>query len=558
MTEGPPTTPQPPQIPGWLISVFAVAIVLTYLGFLGHAGLAEPDEPRYGEIPREMLELGDWITPHLNYVKYFEKPPLMYWLTAIAERCFGTSEFVVRVWPALLGLVGIAIADAVGRSMYGRWTGHVAAAILATTPLYFGLSQIMILDMPLSTFLTAALAAFWCAYTAGDQRRRRRCVSLVYVATALAVLTKGPVAIVLVGGIIGAFLLMRWDLAALRWLVSLRAVGLFLLITVPWFVLVSYRNPEFLEFFVITQHLARFLTPTEHQQPVWFFVPIVWAGMLPWSFFLLAPRALWRGAVRLVTRRASAATLFCALWAGVVFVFFSLSGSKLGTYILPMFCPLALLAARFFEGHITARRTTVWRRGSVWFAVFAVVLLVGAVATGFLIDDLGVRGLLPQVYAGAVVMGVSAASVWFCVRRDALQAAVAAVACGTLVLQAIAMSGRGVATEFRPLGLAIRAQARPEDLVAAYRRYTQGIPFYAQRRLVMVGGRGELDFGSRQGDQRAFFWQTEEPLHDAWRSTRRVFLIINRVDLEDLGPRLDPPPRQIAAHGKKVIVVNFR
>jgi 4-amino-4-deoxy-L-arabinose transferase-like glycosyltransferase len=545
------------RIPGWVIYVFATAVCLTYLGLLGHAGLAEPDEPRYGEIAREMLELGDWITPHLNYVKYFEKPPLVYWLTAIDEHFFGTSEFVVRLWPALLGLLGIGIADAVGRSMYGSWTGHVAAAILATTPLYFGLSQIIILDMPLSTLMTVALAAFWFAYTARDRRRRRLWVSLVYVATALAVLTKGPVAIVLIGGVIVAFLLVRWDLTALRWLVSPLDVCLFLLIALPWFVLVSYRNPEFVDFFVVKQHLARFLTPTEHQQPLWFFVPIVWAGMLPWTLFLLAPRALGRFAVRLLRRRAAAATLFCTLWAGVVFVFFSLSGSKLGTYILPMFCPLALLAARFLEHGIVAQRATVLRRGCIAFALMAVVVLIGAVVTDLLVDDLRVRGLLIHIYAGGFVMGLTAASAWLSLRRDALQATVAAVAFGMLVLQAVAMSGRGIATEFRPLGLAIRAQARPEDLVAAYHRYVQGIPFYAQRRLVMVGGRGELDFGSRQGDQRAFFWETDEPLFDAWRSDRRVFLVINRADLERLGARLHPAPRQIAAHGKKVIVVNF-
>src|SRR5262249_15750750 len=162
-----------------------------------------------------------------------------------------------------------------------------------------------------------------------------------YAATALAVLTKGPVAVVLTGGIIVTFLLVRWDLAALRWAISPLCIGLFLVIALPWFVLVSYRNPEFLQFFVYPQHLATYLTPNEHQQSVWFFVPIVFGGMLPWTFFLLAPHAMARFTRRLVTRQVSAAALYCAIWAAVVFAFFSLSGSKLATYILPMFCPLA-------------------------------------------------------------------------------------------------------------------------------------------------------------------------------------------------------------------------
>jgi len=563
--EGDPDGPLPMaggvrlRIPWWMLCPFAVAIVASYLLLLGHAPLAEPDEPRYGEIAREMLVLRDWITPHLNYVKYFEKPPLVYWLTAIDMHFFGASELVVRLWPALLGLLGIGIADALGRSMYSRWSGHVAAALLATTPLYFGLSQIVILDMPLSTMMTVALAAFWFAYTAADRPRlRRTCVSILYVATALAVLIKGPVAILLTGGIIVAFLLVRWDLGALRWAISPRNAALFLLIALPWFVLVSYRNPEFIDFFIVKQHLARYLTPNEHQQSNWFFVPIVGAGMLPWSMFLLAPRALGRFAMRLLKRQTSAATLFCVLWAGVVFVFFSLSGSKLATYILPMFCPLALLAARFFEQVIADGRTPLLRRGCVALTVFALVLAIAADVTALVANDERIRMVLPYAWSGATVLLLAAATAFTLARRNMQQASLATLVLGMLLLQAVAISGRGVAAEYRPLGLAIGAQAKPDDLVVSYRHYVQGIAFYARRRVVMVGGRGELDFGSQQGDQQAFFWSTDEPLLDAWRSDRHLFLVINRSELEELGPALQPPPRQIAAHGKKVVVVNFR
>jgi len=554
MSQAPPS---PLQVPAWTIWLFAAAIGVTYLSFLGHAPLAEPDEPRYGEIAREAIELHDWVTPHLNYVKYFEKPPLVYWLTAIDIHLFGSSEFALRLLPAAFGLLGIGIANALGRSMYNVWVGYVAAALLATTPLYFALSQILILDMPLSTLMAAALAAFWFAYAAPDHRQRRVWVWLLYVATALAVLTKGPVAIVLVGGIIVAFLLMRWDLVALRWAISPLGIALFLLIASPWFLLVSSRNPEFFDFFIFKQHVARFLTPNEHQQPLGFFVPIVWAGMLPWSIFLLAPRALGRFAVRVGRRRTSAATLFCTLWAAVVFVFFSLSGSKLATYILPMFCPLALLAARFVEQLIAGQRAGVLRRGCVAFAIFGAVLCIGAAVTDLVVDDLRVRGLLTQLYAGAIVVGLTASGALLCVRRHSLQASVATLLFGTLVLQAVGISGRGTAMEFRSLGHAIRVHAKPDDLVASYRHYVQGIPFYARRRVVMVGGWGELDFGSQQGDQRAFFWDTDAPLLDAWRSDRHVFLVINRSELETLGPRLQRPPRQIASRGKKVVIVNF-
>ncbi len=547
----------PLRVPASLLCVFAAVIPLTYFCMLGSFALSEPDEPRYAEIPREMIESGDWVTPRLNYVKYFEKPPLVYWLTAANFELFGMSEFVARLWPAIFAVVGIGMTYALGCSMYGPWTGYAAAAVLASTPLYFGLSQILILDMPLTGLMTVALVAFWFAYA--DGRRLSRYVWLLYGAAALAVLTKGPVAPLLIGAVIVAFLLLQGNVRALRWLVSPFGIVLFLLIATPWFVLVSQRNPEFVEFFVFKQHVARFLTPDEHQQPLWFFVPIIVAGMLPWTAFALcAPRMVARFVVRVATRDVSSATLYCVTWSAVIFTFFSLSGSKLATYILPMFCPLAILAARFFERVITDGRTEVLRRGTLIVLVLAVITVLGAAITGEVVDAWQVDALLPALYAGGVLLGVTAVVALALLRRRGPLACFATLLLGMLGLQVVAIAGRGVAAEYRPLGRAIRAQARPEDEIVTYVHYVQGIPFYGHRRTIMVGGRGELDFGSRQENERAFFWDTDAQLVDAWRSPgRHMFLIINRVELEPLLPQLEPVPRQVAAYGKKVIVVNF-
>ena len=546
-----------PRVPTSLLYVFALAIPLVYFCMLGAFALAEPDEPRYAEIPREMIESGDWVTPRLNYVKYFEKPPLVYWLTAVNFELFGMNEFVARLWPAIFALLGIGAAGVLGRSMYGPWTGYAAAALLAATPLYFGLGQILILDMPLTGLMTLALAAFWFAYA--DTRWRTPCLWLLYAATALAVLTKGPVAPLLIGAILVAFLLLEGNLRALAWLLNPVGIVIFLSVAVPWFVLVSQRNPEFVDFFVIKQHLDRFLKPDEHQQPLWFFVPMVVAGMLPWTAFALcAPRLLWRFVARLAARRVSAATLYCVLWSGVIFAFFSLSGSKLATYILPVFCPLAILAARFFERVIANGRTEILRRGTYIVLAFAVVTVVGAVIAGEVVDAWQLDAILPALYIGGLLLGVAAVVALALLRRWGPQACFATLLLGMLGLQVVALTGRGVAAEYRPLGVAIRAQARPEDDVITYFHYVQAIPFYARRRTIMVAGRGELDFGSRQGNEQAFFWGKDAQLIDAWRSPgRRIFLIINRVELEPLLPQLQPAPRQVAAYGKKVLVVNF-
>ncbi|MGD0947249.1 MAG: phospholipid carrier-dependent glycosyltransferase [Candidatus Binatia bacterium] len=593
------------QLPRWMVWSVGVAIVLTYLCLLGGFSLAEPDEPRYAEITREMIELHDWVTPHLNYVKYFEKPPFVYWLTAVNFELFGMSEFVARLWPALFGLIGIMTAYVLGRSMYGVWTGYAAAALLATTPFYFGLSQILTLDMPLTALMTLGLAAFWFAYKCGREphpsrrsqeqgppqgerklsfehtnrtarpeeppssggvskgarwRRpgRRVLVLLLYVATALGVLTKGPVAAVLIGGSIVSFLILQRDLRALRWLPSPLGIVVFLAITLPWFVLVSRRNPEFLDFFVVDQHLKRFLAPSEHRHGLWFFLPIVWGGILPWSAFVLfAPGMLRQFGARLLRRQLSAATQFCLAWSGVILLFFSLSGSKLATYVLPIFCPLAILAARFFERVLEEKQHCILIRGCVALLVFAAVTALGGAVAGAVLDQPEVAIIIPHVYAGSCVIALTACTALILLQRRSPQAGLAVLVLGVLVLEMAAISGRGVRAHYRHLGVTIDQEAGPQDLVILYNHYVQGVPFYARRRAVVVGGHGELDFGSHQGNQGAYFWDNNEQLFQAWRSPRHVFLVINRLELEPLLPRLQPTPRQIAAESKKVLIVNF-
>jgi 4-amino-4-deoxy-L-arabinose transferase-like glycosyltransferase len=556
------------RVSRWILWSFGVPIVLTYLCLLGGFSLAEPDEPRYAEIAREMIELRDWVTPHLNYVKYFEKPPLVYWLTAINFELFGMSEFVARLWPALFGLIGIMTAYVLGRSMYGAWTGYAAAALLAATPLYFGLSQILTLDMPLTTLMTVGLAAFWFAYNRGrapqsGERRargfsRQLLVLLLYVATALGVLTKGPVAALLIGGSIVLFLILQRDLRALRWLLSPPSILAFLAITLPWFVLVSRRNPEFLDFFIVDQHLKRFLAPSEHQQGLWFFFPIVWSGILPWSAFVLfAPGMLRRFGARLLRRQLSVSTQFCLVWSGVIFLFFSLSGSKLATYVLPIFCPLAILAARFFERVLEERQYYILIRGCVALLVFAAATALGGAVAATLLDQPEVATILPRVYAGSCVIALTAGAALILLQRRSPQAGLAVLVLGMLVLEMVVISGRGVRAHYRRLAVTIEQQARPQDLVILYNHYVQGVPFYARRRAVVVGGHGELDFGSHQGDQSAYFWDNNEQLLRAWRSPQHVFLVINRLELEPLLPRLQPAPRQIGAQGKKLLIANF-
>ena len=545
-----------PALARWVWWMLGALIVATYLGGLGAVPLTEPDEARYAEIPREMIERNDWVTPHLNYVKYFEKPPLVYWLTAVNFALFGDSAYVARVWPALCALLVIGVAYALGRAAYGPWVGAAAAVVLAAAPYHFVLSQVLILDMVLAAALTVALAAFWFAY--GDAARRRRWVVVLYAATGLGVLTKGPVAVVLVGATVALFVAVRREWGILRWAIAPIGIVVFLAVTLPWFVLVSHRNPEFLQYFVVHEHLQRYLKPDEHRAPVWYYVPFVLGGLLPWTLVAACAPQVVRDAVgRLLRGRVGVATQFLVCWCVVVFGFFSLSRSKLGTYVLPMFCPLAVLMGAVLRDLLARGEGRALQRAYAITLAIAAVGVLGVPVAAALVRHPGFSAVAGWICAATALFGAGAAAAITCVRRGRLAASLLVLAIGVLGAQGAAIPARALGREHRAMGLLIREQARPDDLVVIYRSYVQGIAFYARRRTVLVRGRGELRFGSQQGDQRAYFWDTDEQLVEAWRSGHRMFLVGSRHELQVLVPQLVPAPRQLMADRKKVLWANF-
>ena len=327
---------------GMLTVVFGSAFFM----FLGRTGLIEPDEGRYAEIPREMLEKGDFITPTLNYVAYFEKPPLHYWLTAFSFKLFGLNEFAARFTGALAGLLTVLLVYHAGRKLFSRREGLASAFILGTSIGFLAQSRINLTDMTLTFWLSAALCCFIIA-AEDNEEHKGRYYCLFYAFSALAVLTKGLIGLVLPLGIIGIYLALtrRWNL-----LKELRIAGgtaFFLAVTVPWFVLTSLRNPDFARFFFIHEHFERYLTKVHGRyQPAWFFLPVLLTTMFPWSIYAIrAIKRAWRERRHEDGERL----IFLIIWAAVIFAFFSASHSKLVPYILPVFPPLALLLGKMFS-----------------------------------------------------------------------------------------------------------------------------------------------------------------------------------------------------------------
>lgn len=316
------------------VGVAAVGAFLLFFFRLGGTPLLDPDEPVYGQIAREMVRSGNWLTPHLAGRPWFDKPPLFYWASAAAMVGLGPTELAARLPSALAAVLLAALVFGLGRHLFGRRAGWIAAAVLATAAQTIILGRAAVTDMLFALTLMAALGAFGLWYEGIG--RSKGWAALCGGALGLALLCKGPVAIVLLGAAVLLFLLWERKLGRLLSIDLLVALLCCLLVAGPWYAAMLALNREaFLGQFIDQNNLQRFSRP-EHKQgasPL-YFLPVLLIGLFPWSAFL--PGAMSAG------RRQSAGRLLL-VWIAVVFLFFSASSTKLVTYIYPLYPAVALL-----------------------------------------------------------------------------------------------------------------------------------------------------------------------------------------------------------------------
>lgn len=342
----------------------ALALALAWLAATAWARpLLLPDEGRYVGVAWEMMRSGDWLTPTLNGLPYFHKPPLFYWVTAASMSLLGLNEWAARVAP-LLGAAGAAIAT---YAFVLRWVGTRAAGMtllaLLVQPLFYLGGQFANLDMAVAGCITATVLLLADAALCAERGRPyRRALAAAYVMAALGVLAKG-----LIGMVIPALVILAWlptlgrepGLRALRALLWLPGMLAFLLLATPWFVAMQWQYPGFLHYFVVVQHIQRFASGAfNNPQPAWFFPAVLLLFTLPWLPWLrpLLARQAWSDTLRGPVRR------LMLVWLTVVVVFFSLPQSKLIGYVLPAVPPLAALIAdgALGLGNASARARRLW------------------------------------------------------------------------------------------------------------------------------------------------------------------------------------------------------
>jgi len=524
------------QQTSWIKDILFLTILLSALFFisLGSRPLFVPDEGRYAEIAREMVASRDYVTPYLNSIKYFEKPVLFYWMEAAAIHLGGLNLWAIRSVNAVLGLLGCLLTYGAVRALYNRRTALLSACILGTSTLYFVMTHMISLDLPVTVFLSLTLYAFLLAIQHPAGNTRRFYLFGAALAAACAVLTKGLIGIVFPILIIGTFLAATREWRMLLKLYIPSCLLVFFLAAAPWHILVGLRHPEFFYFYFINQHFLRYtMLKIGHYQPVWFFIPVLIAGFFPWIVFL--PQTLGNIMTGLL-RPKNRTTLFLLIWAVLIFIFFSISKSKLIPYILPVFPPLAILTARYLDEHLNKPSAGI-KAGFI--CLLPAALLITCVFFLFLqkaeIPDPGMATRYLYAAAAILMAGTLAACLWL--SHHPKRSLVMLIASSGLFLLLAFSSLPFIDTRsILPLANILNPILKLQDEVVTYDQYFQDLPFYLERRVTILNWKNEMTQGMKHQDTREWmindqtFWQR-------WHSEKRIFAIMGKKDYQEFALR---------------------
>ena len=366
-------------INGRSIALLALFFVLTYLLPLNSRLLWQPDETRYAEISREMLQRGDWVVPHLLGVRYFEKPVAGYWINNISQWLLGDSNFSVRFGSVFCSALSAGLLFWLAWLLWRDSRRAFAAALIYLSSLLVsGVGTYSVLDPMISLWMMAAMFSSYLMLQPATRRKKIAAYLLLGLACGMGFMTKGFLALVLpVISLLPVVIQQR----QFKPLVIFGPIALFaaLLISSPWMLAIAMREPDFWHYFFWVEHIQRFAADNaQHKAPGWYYLPLLFAGALPWAGLL--PGALinaWR-------KRAECPELFFLLsWLLMPLFFFSLAKGKLLTYILPCMAPLALLMAAWATDCAATLQTRVFKINSVINLLAGAVCVLGVLLSGY-------------------------------------------------------------------------------------------------------------------------------------------------------------------------------
>lgn len=528
-----------------------------YWGLAWIRPLANPDEGRYSEIPREMVVTGNWVTPRLNGVLYFEKPPAMYWAQAVMISIGGIKDWVCRFANCLWAMLGVWGTYYVGLRLYGRRVGLFSAIVLGTSGLYFGMAHVVTLDMMLSVFMALGLYAYLIGRREPiGSSARRAYFWATYALFAVATLTKGFIGLLIPGAILCLWLIVsnRWK--DLRHYYIGSGLLIYMIIATPWHVLAAMETPEFFEFYVLNEQFLRYLQPIHGREAPFplFLVVVLIGGLLPWAVFLVPSlRKACGGSFKKL--RTLPDELFLLIWAVFIVFFFSLSKSQLVPYILPAFFPLALIVGRYLADATHGQGPWGFRSGAI---AAGVIFLVGGLCApvAFFFDENWTSLAMLCILWFVLVGLVGGLLILYMLKKGRLLSVIAMIV-GTFAFASIAINplmGALRNSSTKDFALVIRDELGPQDRVFQLFDYYQDFPVYLERLTSVVYIPGEQAFGLSLEDH-SDRYRTEEQFIDYWQSSnKRDYAIVWAGAFDSVRSKIGPQRVKVLKENEEFVL----
>ncbi len=450
---------------GTVLLVLLAAFIMFFN--LGGVPLLDPDEPVYAETAKEMIAADDFVSPRIYGDYWYDKPPMYYWLVAAAFKLFGVSEFAARLPSAVLAILcALYVYYAVSR-LFGARAGLMSAIVLVTSLEYFYLGKAAVTDITLNFFLTVSLLAF-------IEKR----YYLFYICAGLATVTKGPIGLLFPGAVVFLYLLFTRSFSLLREMKIPAGIVLYAVTAIPWYwAMYSIHGNAFIDTFLGFHNITRFTSPEHPEGVLWYyFIPVLILGFLPWTAVMC--QAVWAALTDSRPQHARP-LLFLVIWAAFIFLFFSVSKTKLVSYILPMFPPLAIIVGWYLDRIMDARRGT---RPFGWPLLLTVLAGLFAAAAVFGAHK-AMPALAPGAYALAALFAVMIIGTWHFAWRRRLEAAfwlqVAGMAVFVVILMTMLLPPAAPALHTRDISLAFTASYDGKSPVYVAKFLRPGFAFYS-------------------------------------------------------------------------------
>jgi len=349
----------------WLVAVISIMIVFFNLGGIP---LLDPDEPVYAETPKEMFIFDEFVSPRIFGEYWYDKPPMYYWLVAGSYKLFGMNEFAARFPSAILAVACTLLVYLSGRRLFNERTGRLGALVLVTSIEFFYLGKAAVTDMTLLFFLSASLLCF-------IEKR----YYIAYLCAGLATVTKGPIGLLFPGAIIFAYIITSRNWSLLKTMRIPSGLLLYSIAALPWFVIMyQLHGSAFTDTFLGFHNVTRFTSPEHPEGVLWYYyIPVLIIGFFPWTGIML--QSVWASLTK--SKQDFSTLLFLNCWVIVIFVFFSISQTKLVSYILPLYPPLAMIVGWYIDRLWTANHSRHFYSWGIPLGILA-ILLTGGMLVG--------------------------------------------------------------------------------------------------------------------------------------------------------------------------------